>query len=427
MKKENATARYKNYKIRDRWIDFLIAIILALIAFSPLCEECALWKYAKKYIIFGTALALIYLFYQKGKQIQKGWMYKQQYKKELKINQINKTIFEAISQANAAKTRETLRYTYGTVTEWNPINYRKNILLYDVHEQLRSILISLKKIVISIDPTRFHDKNVSVELVYCYPALEYNQGKLPTKMPDASQEELDDGKEGTKPRSEKRWRLISSGDTSGNHSKVIDHLTEPTSFYTFLDCFGTKFVNRKCDSIISQDQVDKIRLHLHRSGYYNDCFIGTKFYTTDIKDCEFSQTNNPNGSIAGTVINVRNDNPEEVFVKAILTINTYGETLHEPIFEKRKKNSPKNVVRYDKDGLTEEDFSNLFCRRILDTYKTLLASELSQMYIRHKIQTGKKCPITGRDSCKEKREAGEFMPTCHRGDCSTCCNNQKLN
>ena len=156
----------------------------------------------------------------------------------------------------------------------------------------KNISLIPKEIVISIDPTRFHDKNVSVELVYCYPDKEVNHGMLPTKRLDTSQEESAGKETESTSRSERRWRLISSGDTSGNHSKVLDHLTEPTSFYTLLDCFGTKFVNRKCDTIISQDQVDKFKLHLSRSGYLNDCIIDTKFYIPDIKDYEFSQKNN---------------------------------------------------------------------------------------------------------------------------------------
>ena len=84
-------------------------------------------------------------------------------------------------------------------------------------------------------------------------------------------------------------------------------------------------------------------------------------------------------------------------MKAILTINTYGERIHIPIssegvqkskrlgtIKTRKQVEAKTEDNiYDENGLTECDYQELFLKQIIQTYSTLIASELSQMYIRH--------------------------------------------
>lgn len=311
---------------------------------------------------------------------------------------------------NSSKARETLRYTYGTVPEWNPIDYQSNVLLYDVHEQIRSILISLKKVVISIDADRFDDQNVSVELVYCYPEEDENKGNLP--IPASSGKRASTAVKTKKntayanDRLDKTWRLISSGDTSGNHSTVLAHLENPMSFYTLLDYCGVKFVNKKYEPMIEESQIDKVKYHILSTGYTAISNIGTCFFAPDTKDLEMAKDKKANGSVIGAVIGIRNDNPETIFLKAILTINTFGE----PIFVedsasytnkwwKRLRGITAPV--FDKTGLTEEDYKELFYNCILPTYKTLLASELSQMYIRHALRGKKVCPQTGRVTSKE--------------------------
>lgn len=47
------------------------------------------------------------------------------YRKALRIEKIDKAVFTSLNAANAAKVRSTLRFTYGHVHEWNPINYRE--------------------------------------------------------------------------------------------------------------------------------------------------------------------------------------------------------------------------------------------------------------------------------------------------------------
>ena len=66
-------------------------------------------------------------------------------------------MLDSIKQEVEAKVREIFRYTYDSVAEWNPINYRDNVIIYDIHEQLRSILISIEKVIININPERFND------------------------------------------------------------------------------------------------------------------------------------------------------------------------------------------------------------------------------------------------------------------------------
>lgn len=60
-----------------------------------------------------------------------------------------------------------------TVAEWNPINYDKNVLIYEVHDQIRSVLIGLKELIIEITEGLSSDQ-VFVDLMYCHPSKEYN-------------------------------------------------------------------------------------------------------------------------------------------------------------------------------------------------------------------------------------------------------------
>lgn len=337
-------------------------------------------------MIFILTISGIWLYWKKNEIYQENRVTKYQYNRAKKINEISKAVFVAMNSANSAKTREVLRYTYGKVPEWNPINYLDNVLLYDIHEQIRSILISLKNIVISIDPLRFNDKNVSVELVYTY---------LTNKD---DQDTSDDQKF--------EWKLISSGDTSGNHRKVLDYMNNKKSFYDLLEYFGMQYVNNKYEYISSED-CELIRKVIESKGENKDYkdFSVRKYFLLDTKDIEYSKNGEIDGSIAATIINVRNDEPQKIFVKAILTINTYGE----PIFttenkftnilrkNKRKKKEHFDILQKDKFGLSKDDYNDLFCNIILDSYKTLLTSELSQMYIRHALKKKKKCLFTGRN------------------------------
>lgn len=359
-------------------------------------------------ILIFLSLSLGGLFFYKLKAIRNKNETQAELNRERKINSVNRAVFESLNQINMSKVRETLRYTYGCVPEWNPIDYTHNILTYDVHEQIRAILISLKQVVIGLDPSRFNDHNVSVELVYCYPEDDIQEGALPYQ-PDKYRTA---GIEAGKPVEKRVWKLISSGDTSGNHSKVIRYLEEPNSFYTFLDYCGIRFVNDKFAPVLDSQYVDSFRTHLLRSGYDSISNIGTCFYSSDTKDIEHSKDGKMGGSVAGAVINIRNDDPEEIFVKAILTINTYGESIHIP---EEKNTLFRKAQKYDRDGMTIEDYNTLFCDNILGTYITLLTSEFSQMYIRHAIRSDKICMLTGRKRDVEVDEKSLLL-----GECLQC-------
>lgn len=408
--------------LREKIADFIISILLAILAgasvllfflpardfvqandsangiFIPRVLSAIVWFQNLPYIeiwvfvILCLAIICLLLAYScKLHFIRSSAATQAEYTREKKINAVNRAVFESLNQVNNSKSRETLRYTYGCVPEWNPIDYRHNILLYDVHEQIRAILICLKQVVINLDPSRFNDQNVSVELVYCYPGDDPQKGSLPYQpkkylLPQKNVEYDEDY--------EKRiWKLISSGDTSGNHSKVIQYLENPASFYTLLDYCGIIFANNKFENMLEANQVDSFRTHLLRSGFMNNYNVSTAFYAPDTKDMEHAPGSGLSGSAAGAIINIRNDDPEETFVKAILTINTYGETIHVP---EQKGRLFKKTFSEDKFGMTVDDYSKLFCDTILSTYITLLASELSQMYIRHAIRNGKICRLTGR-------------------------------
>lgn len=87
------------------------------------------------------------------------------------------------------------------------------------------------------------------------------------------------------------------------------------------------------------------------------------------------------GSIVGMAVGLKNDVPESVLVKTLLTITTYGWKL----------------CRDDRE-VSEEAFIDVLRQKVLNGYKSLLKSDLAQMYIRHVIRD-KKCvhiyPYTG--------------------------------
>lgn len=358
------------------------------------------------------------LFLCKFKSVRQKSATEAELNREKKINAVNRAVFESLNQINMSKVRETLRYTYGCVPEWNPIDYTHNVLAYDVHEQIRAILISLKQVVIGLDTSRFNDHNVSVELVYCYPEDDNQEGALPyqpNKYHAADEKEK-------KPTGKREWKLISSGDTSGNHSKVIRYLEDPYSFYSLLDYCGIRFVNNKFESILESQHVDAFRAHLLRAGYDSISNIGPCFYVSDTKDIEHSKGGTMSGSVAGAVINIRNDDPEEIFVKAILTINTYGESIHISKQENRLFVRDKG---FDQDGMTVADYNDLFCNNIMGTYITLLTSEFSQMYIRHAIRSGKICRSTGR-KCNTSAD-GKSLPITECLNCAKECKQKPSN
>ncbi len=68
------------------------------------------------------------------------------------------------------------------------------------------------------------------------------------------------------------------------------------------------------------------------------------------------------------VVDLKNDNPEKVFVRVFLTITTYGRKFVEKT-----------------DLLDEKTFKKLFKETVINSFKTIIETELAQMFIRHGI------------------------------------------
>jgi len=252
-----------------------------------------------------------------------------EYRKVCETEKYSTKMLDVQQRVNEYKTRHVLQITYGNVPKWHSFNYYNNILVYDVHEQIRTILLELKDALIAFTPGLDSD-SVTVNLVYCYPNDDYD-GILPTPK-----------------NYNDKWKLITSRDGSSTNYKVHDFLANKESFFFKLD----------------QDNFL----------FYNDKTSQNRYYMNSGKDQEYGLK----GSIVGLTLSVKNDVPEKVLVKAMLTITTYGRKLNE-IY----------------DPLKEDDYIDLFKTTILNVYKSLLESELSQMYIRHMIREDRMCPYSG--------------------------------
>lgn len=256
--------------------------------------------------------------------------------------ELSKATLLAQQKSNEAKTRSIMQLTYGRVPEWRPFNFRKNVLVYDIHEQLRTLLVEIRDSVLALSDETDSDK-VTVDLVYCYPDDNYS-GRLPEPSLHYGNEEP-----------ENAWRLITSGDASCINYTLHDFLRSNESFFFRLDQENFVFINDK--KTVS------------------------RYYIPSGKDQEYDGV----GSIAGMTINIKNDAPESVLVKAMLTITTYGWNL------------------LDKKSLIKEaEYREIFKQNVLNGHKSLLESELAQMYIRHAIKDGNMCPYTGA-RCKTLR------------------------
>ena len=255
---------------------------------------------------------------------------------------LSKATLLAQQKSNEAKTRNILQLTYGRVPEWRPFNFRKNVLVYDIHEQLRTLLVEIRDSVLALSDETDSDK-VTVDLVYCYPDDTYS-GRLPEPSPHYGNEQP-----------ENAWRLITSGDASCINYTLHDFLRSNESFFFRLDQENFVFINDK--KTVS------------------------RYYIPSGKDQEYDGV----GPIVGMTINIKNDAPESVLVKAMLTITTYGWNLLDK----------KSLIK-------EEEYREIFKQNVLDGHKSLLESELAQMYIRHAIKDGNMCPYTGAQ-CKTSR------------------------
>ena len=275
---------------------------------------------------------------------------------------LSNAMLEVQHRANEYKTRHVLQITYGSVPKWHPFNFYNNVLVYDVHEQIRTILLELKNAIISITPGLDTDA-VTIDLVYCYPSQDNDDGKIPVDKGN-----LD------------KWKLISSRDSSSMNYKVHDFLSSSESFY----------------------------FHLNQNNYvfFNDKLEYGRYYIPSGKDQEYGRT----GSVVGLTLNVKNDVPENVLVKAMITITTYGRKLNEI-----------------GDPVNERDYKDMFKKNILNSYKSLLESELSQMYIRHMIREGGMCPLSGivfetseNDKTEDERSTSKSKSCPHKKSKSSC-------
>lgn len=410
----------KMRELSGELITYLIDLVLAIVTLIGFFYTNGV----KSWVSWSCSIITLSLFVVKALVFPTYTSIVRRYRKEKKINAINGSVFTSLYKLNSEKVREVFRHTYGNVPDWNPINYGENVLVYDVHEHIRSILISLTQVIIDIDPQRFSDRNVSVELVYCYPVDDREAAVLPycekgkyEKAVDQNQpmgveisSHQDEGSHQIKQNGRRKpWKLISSGNASGDHESVLKHLSEKDSFFTLLECCGTVFQNDKSKPAeIFRRELVLERLTSMR-GEEATKGIADTFFRFDIRDWERSENGLCKGSAIGTVINIRNDNPEDVFVKAILTINTFGECIFE---EKEKQKTDDKYEVVDKYGLTCDDYKAVFIERIISTYVKLLEAELAQMYIRHSIREGVRCRQTGRLMKKKAEKAVS--------DCSTC-------
>ena len=318
------------------------------------------WLQIAIYAVFSLVLFVVVMKIINFVQRKKAY----RYQKALIIEKIDKAVLSSLNSANAAKVRSTLRFTYGNVHDWNPINYRKNVLVYDVHEHIRTILLNLRDVIIQTSPERLHEDNVTVDLIWCYPKEKGYSGYLPY---------IDESGKNKKP-----WKLISTGDKSASAHSIQEWVASKDSFYAAVIQKGYLCSDKK--DLVGQYHVD----------------TKDKEYNPDIQALS--------GSIAGVVIDVKNDEPSRVLVRAILTVNTFGTNF------------------YDVDyfpGVSKAEYEEILKRRIITVYKSLLASELVQMYIRHSIREDGRCPITGSLSDEGKNDEDNNCSTdkCNQKNC----------
>lgn len=287
--------------------------------------------------------------------------YRDNYKYYSESKNISSALLTAIKRTNYAKTSDMLRSTYGNIPKWNSRDYCKKVLPYDVHEQLRAICIHLKELIVQLSP-EFKDDMVTVDISFEYPSDEILFCKKYEKISKSDGVDIDSKncdidktneesfRNAVKQRenniccsNNSKWKVITSGDHTSSRVSLLNYLSQSNSFFSYLLMQGYAFGNDK------------------------KCLEEKNHYIWSSKDNE----NNRIGSIVGTVIDLKNDNPEMVFARALLTITTYG----------------RRLVEKD-DLLDEKTYEKLFKETVIDSYKTIIEAELMQMFIRHGINNG---------------------------------------
>ena len=251
---------------------------------------------------------------------------------------ISTALLSSIKRIDFDKTCSILQSTYGHVPDWNPIDYCNNVLVYDIHQHLRSICIRLKELIISLAPDEFNDDTVTVDIAFSYPS----DFKIIKHEMSDTQCHINSIPEQSGSAEKSEWKIITSGDnTSSNNSLHVFLDEESTSFYNYLKNEYYAFYNDK-KTAASQNR-----------------------YIWSRKDMEYEKV----GSVVGKVIELNNDMPEMTYVRVLLTITTYGRRLVE-----------------DTDPLDVERFKHLFTETVMNNYKSLIEAELAQMFIRHGIR-----------------------------------------
>ena len=349
---------------------FGLSVVSILLAFEQEDSITFLGIYVSLTVVFAamgvTSIILYLLNIENIKKYQEDYNYYSESKK------ISDALLTAVKRTGYAKTTSILRSTYGTVPNWHPIDYCKNVLVYDVHEHLREICVKMKELIVDLNPQEFNDDMVTVDIAFEYPSdVEFINNKIGqlNKAEDEAicsrdcMNTLDDctivclteklNRKNNCKKSSEKCKVITSGDRTFSNGKLHRYLDDENSFYQYLNTHGYSFCN------------DKSKL------------ADKNHYIWSSKDYEYGRI----GSIVGTIIELKNDNPEKVFVRVYLTITTYGRMLVN-----------------DEDILDEEKFERLFKETVINCYKTIIETELAQMFIRHGI-----------NNCFINRHTGELV------------------
>lgn len=350
--RENLFKEVQSKRIkRQRWIGFgfeMVTIILAIISIAFSILGPGFSKFGLNVILYGLPLIFVILAIFRVRQIILEGRNENRYKYYFWSSEISKSLLTSLKRTHFAKTTAILQTTYSHMPDWHPTNICDNVLVYDIHEHLRRICIGLKELIVNLAPDEFNDDMVTVDIAFEYPSdamlgpngstnrcsIEEEQESLLRQNTEKKQDEGED-----KPG----WKIITSGDHTSNRVFLHNYLVDYGSFYSYLAGQGYKFENDKAT--------------LEKNNHY--------IWTS--KDREYNRI----GSIVGVVIELRNDDPEVAFVRAYLTISTYGRRLVE-----------------ETDELDIESFQRIFKETVINYYKTIIESELAQMFIRHGIREG---------------------------------------
>lgn len=138
----------------------IVALIISII--KDLCYTKYFWAL---YIVWAIAILAQLCFLCVNQKNKK------EYKKIVAIEDMLSRSIQEIKNSNFGKTRCILQSTYGSMPKCHPFNYEENVLVYAVHEQIRTILIGIKNVIISTTEG-LSDDQITVDLAYCYPLNE---------------------------------------------------------------------------------------------------------------------------------------------------------------------------------------------------------------------------------------------------------------